>query len=162
MTRIVCLVEWSLGLILSAWLFWKSSATYVLSGMAQSLVILLLYMFVAMLLRRKLPAERRPLLLAGLSVILSLCLVVRLTRELSLVAFPGWSSKEMRERATTQHIPPEFASQWFVDEIARIKSQRDIYTVMSAILCLLYWRTYHDIRAQQCAIRSPTSPNTGT
>ena len=145
MIRAFLLIEWVIGIVVAVWLFSRASATYVLPGLLKALLIAILYTPAAVILWRRLTSERRPLLVTGFSILMSLGLVARITSELSLVAFPGWSSKEMGQ-AVPRDVPSESVKQWYMDEITRIRSERNIYIVMSAVLCLLVCRQFTRIQ----------------
>ena len=131
---------------MAIWLFSKASSTYVLSGMLVTVTILVLYFPVALVVCIKRPRARGPLLVTGFSLLMSLSLVLRITQELTLVAFPGWSSKEMGQ-AVPRQVTRECTEQWYIGEIARIRSERNIYGGILAILSLLFLCQLSEIRS---------------
>ena len=146
MTRTASFIQCTGGLAVAIWLFSKAGSTYVLSGMLVASAMLVLYVPVAVVVWIKRPQARGPLLVTGFSLLMSLSLVLRITQELTLVAFPGWSSKEMGQ-ALPREVPPECIQQWYIDEIGRIRSERNIYGGISAVLALLFFSQLKEFRS---------------
>jgi hypothetical protein len=83
-------------------------------------------------------ASRR-LIMHRLLVSVCMAMSVMMILDLTLWLRMG-DSKEMIDVANTERVPSEFHEQWFNNRIERMQSERWIYIMLFASMCLLYGR----------------------
>jgi hypothetical protein len=146
MTILLDIFTWCVESVILGFLLWEHTRLHEMPCIFLPLLPLLLFHHWWALRRERLaPSLRRKLLsLTGPCVLLSLSLVLSLSVSLRRIAIVGGGTKEMVQASINERVPPNGLDQWMRDSIERMKSERLIYAMLLASMCLLYgsrWST---------------------
>lgn len=152
MKKLVSIVGWIVELIILAGLLFKHLGFYDLT-VAKILVLfspVIAGAHWAALKRECLTKKGRLILflLTGPCVLLAMSLILNINYELKKVAILGGGpSKEMIE-ISNESLRSKFIPQWNEGTVERIRSERLIYAMLLASLCVLYGTRYSASRTQ--------------